>query len=218
MILVFSTSGDIHARHVMGLLQERGHEVEIIDTSKLGDGGSRLAYDIGSSPVFIDSRGRRQSWANVKTVWMRRPRPASLPDTMRTPEVRRFCQREWADTLDGLFLELPARFINPPVAELGAVKLRQLRVGMRCGLRVPPTLVTSDPAAAEEFIAKWNGDVIHKAQTSPANRLFETRLWQEEDRPALGSLPLAPVVFQRRVSGPADIRVPLSVVGYFVRA
>ena len=77
------------------------------------------------------------------------------------------------------------------------------------GLRVPDTIVTSDPAAAEAFVEKHGRRVIHKAMTAPRNHLLDTRRWCEDDRKALADVAIAPTVFQELIDGPADLRVTI---------
>jgi glutathione synthase/RimK-type ligase-like ATP-grasp enzyme len=102
-----------------------------------------------------------------------------------------------------------ARVVSPSCAEHAATKPAQLAAALRGGLRVPHTLITSDPRKAAEFIERHAGRVVHKAMTGPRNLFLETRLWQESDRSALRQLPLAPTIFQELIEGPKDIRVTI---------
>ena len=206
MILVLSTAADIHARHVLSLLAASGHAALSFDTATLG-GRARLSFPLGGTPVVTDERGDRIELGRARTVWMRRPRAAEVPASPGDPEVARFCRREWAETLDGLFAALPARMVNQPLAEAAAVKARQLAVARRVGLPTPDTLITSDPEAALAFVDRHDGEVIHKVQTSPRNRLFDTRAWHPGDAAELHRLALAPVLLQERIRGAADLRL-----------
>ena len=212
MILILSTPKDIHARHIANLLAAGGHAVRHLDSAALGGGyaggPARLSHPIGwGTPVWTLPDGEQVELSQVRTVWMRRPRPPALPDFGNDVETARFCRREWAETLDGVMLGLGARFVNAPQADAASVKPRQLAEALRCGLTIPETLVTSDPDAAAAFVHRHNGDVIHKAMSSPANRLLETRVWRPDDAADLYRLPFAPAMFQRRVHGPADLRI-----------
>lgn len=130
---------------------------------------------------------------------------------MHDPDDRHFCRQEWATTIDGLMLNLNARFVNPVLAEFAAVKPHQLLVAAQAGMRIPDTLITNDPVRIDAFLDKHARQVIHKALTAPTNRLLDTRKWSEVDRTALVDLPLAPTMFQEQIFGPADVRT--TVVG-----
>jgi hypothetical protein len=210
VILMLASAQDVHARHVLAALQRRNAPAELADCGEFGN-GARLNYPIGGSPTITTGSGKRIDFGAVTSVWYRRPRLAQTSKVVRDPATRRFCREEWANTLDGMFLNSPARFVNPLLAEFAAVKPRQLHVAARVGLLTPDTIITSDPAAADEFIARHAGHVIHKALTAPPERLLDTRAWSETDRPALPHLALAPTIFQETISGPADIRA--TVIG-----
>ena len=99
--------------------------------------------------------------------------------------------------------------VNPLPAQRAAVKPYQLAIAQRVGLRVPETLITSDPLRAQLFIDAHQGRVVHKAMTSPRNAFVDTRRWRETDRGELHQLLVAPAIFQRLVEGPIDIRATI---------
>ncbi len=85
---------------------------------------------------------------------------------------------------------------------------------MRCGFRVPPTLVTSEPEAARAFV-KAHGPAVYKPLSTPLYRIdgvsctvevAEVTADQLDERVA-GTAHL----FQRRVDKVADVRV--TVIG-----
>jgi glutathione synthase/RimK-type ligase-like ATP-grasp enzyme len=68
----------------------------------------------------------------------------------------------------------------------------------KCGLLIPPTLVTNDPEEARRFIDEWGGDVIYKSASGV--RSIVRRLGPEQ----LKRLPLlrhAPSQFQAFIPG-----------------
>jgi glutathione synthase/RimK-type ligase-like ATP-grasp enzyme len=79
-------------------------------------------------------------------------------------------------------------------------------------MRVPDTLMTSDPGAALAFIERHGiGGTIHKIFAATHQVWRETRLVRVEDVALLESVRLAPVIFQERIPAVADVRV--TVVG-----
>jgi glutathione synthase/RimK-type ligase-like ATP-grasp enzyme len=193
-------------------LQEAGYRVSFLDTTELGQ-GARVCHSIAARTraTFTASDGSEVELGKIKTVWYRRAYPASIPNDVRDPNDREFAQKEWFHAVGGLLLSLRARFVNPLLAERAALKPRQLQLARDVGLRVPKTLITNDAAAVRQFVRSLGGRVVHKALTSPPNRLLETRRWSETDSAALEDLVIAPSIFQAEIVGAIDIRV--TVVG-----
>ncbi|MBI5673230.1 MAG: hypothetical protein HZC50_08320 [Nitrospirae bacterium] len=182
----------------------------IFDAGSLGN-GSTLTYPLGETPITVLPSGQTVMFDRATCIWYRRPRLGHVAEHIRNPAVRNFCRQEWANLLEGLFLNSAARFVNPVFAEYAAVKPRQLHVAREVGWAIPDTLITSDEDHASAFIQKHRGRVIHKAMTAPRDRLIDTRVWDEGDRPALKALTFAPTIFQEMICGPMDLRI--TVVG-----
>lgn len=172
-----------------------------------------LGYTGEAAYAFIDSQqdDSATAFADVRVLWTRRPTSPAIPDTVIDAEHRRFARQEWQDLLEGMTvsLSIDAFVVNPLPAQRAAIKPYQLAVAQRIGLRVPDTLITSDPRRAQEFVAKHQGQVVHKAMTSPRNAFVHTRLWEESDRDALHQLLIAPAIFQELIEGPTDIRATI---------
>lgn len=206
MILIVAGPKDVHARAVAELIARDGGEVTILDLSRFGRDAA-LSWPLGggghATPL---AGGALLRLEEVRTVWYRRPRLSRIAEHVPDRDVRSFCREEWINLIEGMFLNSPARFVNPLLAEFAAVKPRQLQLARMAGLAVPDTLITSDPEAAAAFIDRHAGRVIHKALTAPRDRMLDTRVWDEKDRAALPALTLAPAIFQEAIAGPADIR------------
>jgi glutathione synthase/RimK-type ligase-like ATP-grasp enzyme len=210
VIAILGRHNDAHAQCVRQELDANGHPSIVLDTEQLATGS--LVHAIGSEPaVVLDDGSSSVAFEDVDVVWYRRPRNVAVPTAVFDHRDRRFARAEWADAVLGALLTAGARFVNEPEKEWAAVKPRQLAVAKTCGLRVPETLVTSDPCAAERFIERHRGDVIHKALTSPAHRFLDTRALSSEDRRHLETLSVAPTMFQERIHAAADLRV--TVIG-----
>lgn len=91
-------------------------------------------------------------------------------------------------------------------------------VRQEAGAPVIDTLITSDQEEAAGFVGAHGGNVVHKAMTSPRDAFLDTRCWDERDRPALTLLPLAPTIFQEKVTGPRDIRVTMVGAEHYAAA
>jgi glutathione synthase/RimK-type ligase-like ATP-grasp enzyme len=90
-------------------------------------------------------------------------------------------------------------------------KLRQLQVAVHAGLSVPDTLITTDPTAAAGFLGEGLAVVKTIADTRVVSSDREIYALTEPipSNAELGSLPLAPTLFQRRIDKSADVRVTI---------
>jgi glutathione synthase/RimK-type ligase-like ATP-grasp enzyme len=221
VIVILAPPEDLHARRVAQEIELLGETAQIISWLRAARGlRASLSYAGALAEVLIQSEqdGPATRLTDVRAIWARRPSPPFIPAAVIDAEHRRFARQEWQDLLEGLTLSLglDAVMVNPLPAQRSAVKPYQLAMAQRIGLRVPETLITSDPVRAQRFIDGHQGRVVHKAMTSPRNAFVDTRRWQEADRGALHQLLVAPAIFQQLVEGPTDIRA--TIVGQEIYA
>ena len=148
---------------------------------------------------------------SVSAVWYRRPGMVPVDLSITDELDRSFTEKEWSQSLDSFFTIAFRRIVSPPLAQRAALKPVQLKIASEIGLRVPNTILTSDPDEALAFVSKYTGAIVHKAITSPVHRFIDTRTWNPEDVKHIADLPLCPTLFQERIQGPGDVRV--TVVG-----
>ena len=119
----------------------------------------------------------------VDTAWWRRPQPFELDHEIATDAYRVFVQEECYEAVAGTWLTLDAFWINDPAADDAASrKLNQLRAASESGLEIPPTCVTSDPAAAARFIERAGADsVVYKSFSAHEHAWRETRLLRRDE-------------------------------------
>jgi glutathione synthase/RimK-type ligase-like ATP-grasp enzyme len=221
VIVILAPPEDLHARRVAREIELLGEAVLVVSWLQAAWGlRASLSYTAERAEVFIQAEqdGSAIRLADVRAIWIRRPSPPAIPPGLIDVEHRHFARQEWQNLLDGLTLSLglDAVMVNPLPAQRAAVKPYQLAIARRVGLRVPETLITSDPLRAQQFVDAHQGRVVHKAMTSPRNTFVDTRRWQEMDRRALNQLLVAPAIFQRLVEGPIDIRA--TIVGQEIYA
>jgi len=211
VILVVSYPEDAHASRVIAALREAGRDVVLFDVSEL-PGRATLTFDYARprSPRLTYGRdeGGDVDLRAASSVWWRRPQSAEL-SAIPDPDVRMFTANEWQEAINGLWQLLDARWVNDPVRdEVAARKALQLRVAAEEGLRVPSTLVTSDPDRARRFIETTGvGSTIFKTFSCTHQIWRETRLVTEADLDALDTVRAAPVIFQEYVPAEADLRI-----------
>jgi glutathione synthase/RimK-type ligase-like ATP-grasp enzyme len=104
----------------------------------------------------------------------------------------------------GLLEDLPCAVVNRCAGALSNnSKAYQALLVRECGLLIPPTLVTNDPAAARRFYADYNGEVIYKSVSGI--RSIVRRL-QPEQLERLSLLSHGPAQFQAFIPG-ENVRV-----------
>jgi hypothetical protein len=216
MILILAPHEDVHARRVAQEVERLGGTALILDTRGAGSGFRASLSFVGGDREIRVRRVRDapiEHLEAVGAVWTRRPGRPTVPGSVLDADHRQFALNEWRSVLDGMTATIGAstRVVNPLEAQrAAAVKPYQLAVAQRVGLRIPDTLITSDPEHAKEFVDRHHGSVIHKAMTALPQSFLETRLWQDDDLSRLDQLPLAPTIFQEFLDGPADIRVTIA--------
>jgi ATP-grasp ribosomal peptide maturase len=167
--LVLTHRFDPTADYVVGELNRRGVPVFRGDPGEFPKRLSITARLDAAGPAGDGWVGglhlpeRHVRLAEVGCVYYRRPTAFDLPESM-SGQVRRWSAAEARIGLGGLLATLP-RWLNHPVdiarAEYKPVQLAHARA---CGLRVPATLVTNDPAEAAAFIATV-GRAVYKPFT-----------------------------------------------------
>lgn len=215
MIVVISHPGDLHATRVVDRLRSWGREVFVLDLADFPDTAT-LSVDFGEpdAPRATVTHGAYGvvDVSAATAVWWRRPQFVRL-EAIADDDARGFAHGEWHEALHGVYALLDCPWMNPPQAdERASHKALQLRVASELGMRVPDTLMTSDPGAALAFIERHGiGGTIHKIFAATHQVWRETRLVRAEDVALLESVRLAPVIFQERIPAVADVRV--TVVG-----
>lgn len=212
MILVVSYPDDPHASRVIDHLERVGLPTVLIDLSDLPNRAAlsidysnprepRAEYQLGDS---------RYNLSAVGSVWWRRPQIPE-PNSITDADTYVFASNEWNEAVNGLWQLLDASWMNPPAQdEVASRKALQLRAAARVGLRIPRTLITSDPDRARRFIESQGiGRTVFKTFSCTHAIWRETRLVRDAEVEALDSVRLAPVIFQEYVPAAADLRVTI---------
>lgn len=223
--LILSPGHDIHAAAVHWGLRQWGvdaywprsasiHDAAIGGVSFCTDGETSLAIEGTLSPDHIGS------------IWYRRARmPSEFPgapacDHEFLRQEWRLVQHNYLTLLDGH----PGVFwANAPSAARNAEnKLAQLNAAIACGLSVPATLVSNDPAAVARFRA-CHPQVIYKSFTvhswlddeGGAGHIAQAHLIEPGMALDEASIRLCPGIYQRYIGKVADLRVTVIGNRYF---
>ncbi|MEM7801719.1 MAG: MvdC/MvdD family ATP grasp protein [Chloroflexota bacterium] len=219
MILILSRDSDIHAQHVISLLEKRGKESQLFNPALYP---LNATVSVGSTPV---GQAAHLGWDDhclnlndVRAVWTRRPQSAALPYAYPEAEggwlkeeCRMLFRSLWSNITDAVWVSPPHHIRH---ADL---KLRQLRIAHELGFTIPPYLVTNQPEEARSFLRANPQGVIVKALHRPAimgerkAATIYTHLINAEDMVHLDSVRYGPTYFQAFVEKKRDLRI--TVVG-----
>lgn len=164
-VLVLAQDHDRTADQVVLKLAEREVPVFRADTSWFPQ---ELALDAhlvaGRWTGWLRTPHREVALEALHAAWYRSPATFAFPDGMSSAE-RQHAHREAKLGLGGVLMSLPLLWVNHPARLANAVyKPLQLAVAARCGLEVPRTIVTNDPAAVRSFADEnATGGVVVKA-------------------------------------------------------
>ncbi|MFI6874951.1 ATP-grasp ribosomal peptide maturase [Streptomyces sp. NPDC050400] len=118
--------------------------------------------DAGGWSGVLDDGRRAARLDDVRAVYWRRPARPRIDD--RVPEPYYTWAADQADAaLLNLLATLPVRWLNNPhLDRIASHKPQQLVAAARCGLTVPRSIITNDPAAARAFAKHADAPVICK--------------------------------------------------------
>lgn len=213
MIGVISHTADPHAVGVMRELERGGHRHCLIDTAEFPVSMKlSMQYDGGRRHFeLVTAQGKIDALA-IRTAWWRRPQPYTLAAGM-APDVAAFSYAECSEAMSGLWAALGATWINPPSHdEVAHHKPYQLKIAGDVGLKIPLTLITTDPNSARQFaVDTARSGTIYKTFLASKECWRETRRINRGEVAMLDLVRHAPVIFQAFVPAVADIR--LTVMG-----
>ena len=167
-VLVFTADIDPTADHVVRHLIERRVPFARLDGSHFPQRLS-MATTLGVSGPHGTGPGwsgtleglRKVDVSAVRSLYWRRPSQPKPAEALTGGE-RQWCVRQASHALWGLLRALPARLVNDPaLVDAWESKPVNLAAAQACGLTIPPTLITNDPAAAADF-ASCYGPVVYK--------------------------------------------------------
>jgi ATP-grasp ribosomal peptide maturase len=172
-VVVFAQEADAPVDAVVRELTDRGVAVFRADTSWFP---RQLVLDArlntaGRWTGVLASEYRRVDLETIGAIWYRDPTAFRFPDTLTDVE-RAYAHREARLGFGGVLTALPGvLWVNDPNRAADAMfKPVQLATAAACGLRVPSTLVTNDPAGVARFAADntEDGGVVCKSFGSNA--------------------------------------------------
>ncbi|MBQ0826324.1 ATP-grasp ribosomal peptide maturase [Streptomyces tagetis] len=209
-VLILTCEEDVTADMVVVHLNASGMPVVRLDPADLTvSAGLSGEFAHGSFRGHLAAGGRLVNLAALRSVWVRRPGGAASGAVHPSP----WLAEESSQALYGMLRGSGARWMNDPdAAHRARHKPWQLRLAQRCGLPVPPTLITTFPGAAREFAGRYPDLVVKPVSGAhpqdPPRAVPTSRVPPGADFSAVAH---GPTLLQRRVVKRADIR--LTAVG-----
>lgn len=149
---------------------------------------------------------------DVHSIWWRRPRAPMADARVELPSTKRFVEHGTQAAIHAAVSTLGATrlCVNPPhLDERANRKGFQLAVAEGVGLRVPATMIASEPDAIQSFVeAEWRSghEVIYKPVAITRDAQQSTQLFERSAMNDLEKCAYCPTIFQRRIHG-TDVRV-----------
>jgi hypothetical protein len=207
MILVVTTRRASEADRVIKHLRKRGADVVRVNT---GPAESTVTIEDGAGPGWVRCDGRRVRLSEARAAWLhQRPRSAPLGPTPSAVAAASSTDRLWEAALD--LVPGASWWTKPESLELAANKVRQARWAHEAGLRVPPTVVSNDPAVVRSTVLthpllKYLGDSVPlwgQGDHGYATRTVRASLGPLSD----WAIAVSPALYQAQVSSPRELRV-----------
>jgi glutathione synthase/RimK-type ligase-like ATP-grasp enzyme len=205
MILLWGVPGERPLDVVRSALGDLRAEVVVFDQRAVADWSIELAVDKAVSGRLVSPSGAIDL-AAIRAVYARPYDPVKIPAievaglaSQAADHARAVHEalRVWTEVTD-------AQVVNRLSAmSSNSSKPYQARLIRKAGFAIPPTLVTTDPAAARKFITQHK-DVIYKSVS--AIRSVVARVTPEVRDTRLDDIKCCPTQFQAYVPG-ADVRV-----------
>jgi hypothetical protein len=212
-VLIVSHVDDIHSFAVARCVRELGFDAQVFDSASFPKDwtiATRLDQNkVNCCLTKIDS-STSIDLSDFVGIWWRRPNDPDLATLVSHPSYRRFAMAECDQALTGSLVACIPNFINPIHSSRKANrKIEQLAAASQLGLRIPSTLVTSNPDEARSFYKTVNSRCIYKPFTGCDFGLFETRMLANADFDDLWRLRTCPTIFQEHIEGDYDLRVTI---------
>ena len=224
--LILSPASDINALAAAWGLRQLAIEPIISPTLCTAEIGT-ISLQMGDNSPWSVSGGLAPE--RIGVVWNRRPRdPEVFPGVHEMDSA--FVGDEWIlfqRNVYALSAHLSdSLWINPPAAAIkGENKLVQLAVARRCGIDLPPTLVSNDPDQIRAFVRR-HGQVVYKSFMPHAWHVEETgqrlafyvRVLDPASHLDDAALRMCPGIYQAYVDKTHDLRVTVIGDRYFTVA
>jgi len=219
-VLILTERLDPTADLVVAALAERGVAVYRADTAEFPS-ALTVTAELGAEGWDTELRSATRSLAfeDICGAYYRRPSAFSLP-------AMNAADRQWAELearvgLGGLLATVPNWLNHPNRIGYAEYKPVQLATAGTAGLRVPRTLITNDPDAAQRF-ARQIGPVVYKPFSSAleqdGRRMFVYTSPVAAEDLADDAIRLTAHLFQEHLEKAYEVRLTVVDEAFFAAA
>jgi len=220
-ILIITGSDEPNVPDVITHLTDE--RVVRLNTNLLNTSTMSLEIEGDKIEVALNCDGQTLTSSEIKSIWCRRPPPASLQATGLSELDQKFAESENQRFFRALWNSFPSEgvtWLNHPLATYRVEhnKPLQLQTAHQAGLMTPTTLITSDLNKAREFVANSTERTIFKTFSSYSRDedgrpvgVYTTTISKEQLENFGHELKFAPVIFQRYVPKKFELRI--TVIG-----
>lgn len=217
-VLVLTNSLDLpHVQVIEHHLNQRGHDLVRLDVDLVLRGEQSVTWDYQANSLRLRTEDGSVELLDVDSVWFRKPfgfgANFGFAETIRDPVQRMMVEKEARDIVEGLCAVLQSkRWINHP-HQINQARLKpyQLHLAWSLAMKMPDSIITSDPDEARAFCAK--GPTVFKALATQALdydevvSTIDTTLITDELLPKLDFIRAQPILLQRCIDKSAELRV-----------
>ena len=217
MLLILSNLSDFTVDYVICDLLEKGIEYFRLNSEEIGTAEYDLRYEKDVCNIEIDVAKKKLQLKDVKSIWYRRKPTPEVPSSISEKD-RNFAFNELSHIIDGILPQKSVRWVDHPSSvRLAERKLQQLRVAVDFGMRIPRTIISTNPHSLIEFAKKELKGVICKPIFRGLNIVGSqaesayTRLVSDDELESILENPTFPTLLQEFVPKGSDLRI--TVVG-----
>ncbi len=219
-VLVLTQQLDAHADLVIAELNRRGRPVLRFDTSDFPQRATLTASIRGGRwEGTLLTQDRTLEFGHIASIWYRRPTPFDIDPTL-PPSGQQFASAEARMALGGLLRSTHCLWVNHPEKMVSAdYKPWQLQVASECGLEIPASLLTNDPAHVFAFFEQCQSQMIYKtlsgglimSESGEAVSIYTSKVTLDDLRMESNRVRSTACLFQENV--PKKVELRITIVG-----
>jgi glutathione synthase/RimK-type ligase-like ATP-grasp enzyme len=166
MILIFTNKQDTHTDEVIKRLHQKNVEVFRLNSEDITS-KYKINIQIDKNGLWngeiIDEVDRVLILDNLKVAWLRKPGFNFFNDKIATSDREKFIASEVKALINILYSIPNIKWINDPfMASKSKVKFQQLLLANKYKIKIPKTIITTQPEKAKEFFISCGEEVLVK--------------------------------------------------------
>ncbi len=166
MILILTNKQDVHTDKVIKRLNEKKVSVFRLNSEDLL---TKYKFDlwINENGIWegkiVDEIGRILNLHMLKVAWLRKPDFNFSGNKLDDSKESKFIASETKAFIDILYSIPNVKWINDPfISNKSKVKFQQLLLAGKFGVKVPKTLITTQPEVAKDFFVSCGEEILIK--------------------------------------------------------